>query len=73
MAPTPQQAVRAGRVEGLISLIAPLLDLMLTVGDRLSRATGPDDEYYPIRSAGEAFTLSASESSDAPESAVPDA
>lgn len=57
MPSTPQQAARAQRVEGLIALVAPLLDLMLTVGDRVSRAVGPDDEYYPIRSAGEAFAL----------------
>ena len=33
---------------------------MLTVGDRVSQTLGPDDEYYPIRSGGEAFELSPS-------------
>ena len=60
MPSTPQQAVRVGRVERLIGLIAPALDLVLKVGDRVSRTLGPDDEYYPIRSAGEAFELPAS-------------
>lgn len=57
MPSTPQQAVRVGRVERVIGAFAPLLDVVLTVGDRVSRTLGPDDEYYPIRSAGEAFEL----------------
>ena len=60
MPSTPQQAVRVGRVERVIGLVAPLLDAMLTVGDRVSQTLGPDDEYYPIRSGGEAFELSPS-------------
>jgi len=54
---TPQQAARTERFESLIGLAAPFLDLMLAAGDRLSKAVGPEDEYYPIRSAGEAFSL----------------
>jgi hypothetical protein len=54
---TPQQVVRRERVEGLIALAAPLLDLLLSAGERVSRAIGPDDEYYPIRSGAEAFYL----------------
>lgn len=57
MESTPQQAARRERFEGLIGLAAPLLDLLLSVGDRISKAVGPEDEYYPIRSAGEAFEL----------------
>lgn len=57
MASTPQQVLRRERVEGLIALAAPFLDLVLAVGERVSRAVGPEDEYYPIRSAGEAFEL----------------
>jgi hypothetical protein len=57
---TPQQSVRVGRVERLIGLVTPALDLLLTVGDRVSRTVGPDDEYYPIRSAREALELPAS-------------
>lgn len=46
------------RFEVLIGLAAPVLDLVLAAGDRLSRAVGPEDEYYPIRPPGEAFELS---------------
>ncbi len=38
------------RFEGLISTAAPLLDLILAVGDRVSRLIEPNDyEYYPVR------------------------
>lgn len=57
-APTPQQVRTRERFEGLIALAAPLLDLVLAAGDRLSRVAGPEDEYYPIRPPGEAFELS---------------
>jgi hypothetical protein len=57
MPPTPQQVIRRERIEGLIALAAPFLDLMLSVGERVSKTVGPEDEYYPIRSAGEAFSL----------------
>ncbi len=36
--------------EQAIGTAAPLLDLILAVGERLSRATEPVDyEYYPVR------------------------
>ncbi len=54
---TPQQVVRRERVEGLVALAAPFLDLVLAVGERISRAAGPEDDYYPIRSPGEAVPL----------------
>lgn len=39
-----------GRFEKAISLVAPLLDLVLAVGDRVSRIAEPVDyEYYPVR------------------------
>jgi uncharacterized protein (DUF58 family) len=39
-----------GRFETAISLAAPLLDLVLAVGDRVSRIAEPVDyEYYPVR------------------------
>ena len=39
-----------GRFEKAISLAAPLLDLVLAVGDRVSRIAEPVDyEYYPVR------------------------
>jgi hypothetical protein len=57
-APTPQQIRLRERFEALIGLTAPVLDLVLAAGDRLSRVAGPEDEYYPIRPPGEAFELS---------------
>ena len=47
---TPDQLRRRERVEGLIRLMAPALDLVLAVGDRVSRFVEPEDvEYYPPR------------------------
>jgi hypothetical protein len=54
---TPQQAIRQNRAERLIGLFAPVLDLVLNAGDRVSRIVGRDEEYYPIRSASEEFEL----------------
>jgi hypothetical protein len=34
------------RVERVIALFAPALDLLLAVGDRISRVLEPDDPYY---------------------------
>jgi hypothetical protein len=65
MPSTPQQVLRRERVEGLIALAAPFLDLLLSAGDRISKVVGPEDEYYPIRSAGESFSLPGSEPDDA--------
>jgi hypothetical protein len=44
------------RVERVIALLAPALDLLLAVGDRVSRVLEPDDPYYSparMRRAGE--------------------
>ena len=58
MAPsTPEQVRLRERFEALIGALAPALDLVLAAGDRVSRAIGPQDEYYPIRPPGEAFEL----------------
>jgi hypothetical protein len=47
---TPDQVRTRRRVEGVIRLIAPALDLVLAVGDRVSRLVERDDvEYYPPR------------------------
>ena len=53
MAPlTPEQRKTRERVETLISLAAPVLNLVLAFGDRLSRIVEPEDsEYYPVRSS----------------------
>ena len=48
---TPVQRQRRDQVEGLIRLMAPVLNLVLAAGERLSRIVAPeDDEYYPVRS-----------------------
>ena len=51
MAPlTPDQVRRRNQVETLIRLMAPGLNVMLALGERLSRIAEPDDpEYYPPR------------------------
>jgi hypothetical protein len=47
---TPEQRRTRDRVEFLIRLMAPGLNLVLGAGERLSRVVGPnDDEYYPVR------------------------
>ena len=70
--PTPQQQAVRARFESVIGLLAPVLDLVLATGERISRAVGPEDEYYPIRSAGEAFELGPSRSASPPEASAPD-
>lgn len=58
MAPaTPRQQINRDRFEGLIALAAPVLDVVLAVGDRLSRVASPQSEYYPIRPPGETFEV----------------
>jgi hypothetical protein len=48
---TPEQLRTRERVETLIRLAAPGLNLVLAAGDRLSRIVEPEDtEYYPVRS-----------------------
>ena len=49
---TPDQLRTRRRVESVIKLMAPALDLVLAVGDRVSRVVERDDpEYYPPRVA----------------------
>ncbi len=47
----PEEGGRpASPLERPIALAAPLLDLLLWAGDRISRLAGPaDHEYYPAR------------------------
>lgn len=48
---TPEQRRTRERVETLIGLAAPVLNVVLAAGDRLSRIVEPEDaEYYPVRS-----------------------
>jgi hypothetical protein len=42
-APTPTQRRLRGRIETLIRIAAPALDLMLAAGDRIARAVDPGD------------------------------
>ena len=47
---TPAQRRNVERTETLIGIAAPFLDLVLAVGDRISRIAEPHDyEYYPVR------------------------
>jgi len=51
---TPDQFRTRERVEALIRLAAPALDLVLAVGERVSRLVEPEDtEYYPPRATRE--------------------
>lgn len=51
MAPlTPGQHRTRQRVEGLIRLMAPALDLVLAVGERVARVVEREDpDFYPPR------------------------
>jgi hypothetical protein len=64
--PTPRQQQRRARIEALIGVAAPALDLVLSAGDRFSRIVGRDDDYIPIRAASEAFELTPSGSGKSP-------
>jgi len=47
---TPDQRRTRERIESLIRLAAPGLNLVLAAGERLSRLVEPDDpDYYPPR------------------------
>jgi hypothetical protein len=46
----PNQIRTRERVESLIRLMAPGLNLVLAAGERLSRIVEPEDtDYYPVR------------------------
>ena len=48
-----QRATR-DRIEGLIGAAAPFLDVVLAIGERISRIAEPTDhEYYPVRAGAE--------------------
>jgi hypothetical protein len=47
---TPDQLRTRARIEGVIRVMAPALDLLLAVGERVSRIVEREDvEYYPPR------------------------
>jgi hypothetical protein len=50
-----EQAVRE-RIEGLIRLMEPGLDLLLAVGDRVSRLVERNDDWEPPRPASPSVT-----------------
>jgi hypothetical protein len=57
---TARQRIWRDRVESVLRLAAPMLDLLLEVGDRASRVLNREDpDHYPIRPAGEAFEIEA--------------
>jgi hypothetical protein len=69
---TPEQEATRGRVEGLIALAAPFLDVVLGIGERISRIAEPTDhEYYPIRPGPETAQLPGREGHDADNPAAP--
>ena len=56
---TPDQLRRRERFESAISLAAPVLNLVLAAGERLSRIVEPEDpEYHPPSRPGSEETPS---------------
>ena len=51
MPPTPTQLVWRGRIEAVLRIAAPALDLVLAAGDRLSRAVERDELDAPATRA----------------------
>jgi hypothetical protein len=47
MPPTPTQLVWRGRIEAMLRIAAPALDLVLAAGDRLSRIVERDEIEPP--------------------------
>jgi hypothetical protein len=43
MAPSPRQLAWRGRIEAVLRLTAPALDLLLAAGDKVARTVEPDD------------------------------
>lgn len=66
---TPAQQRTRRRVETVIGFAAPVLDLVLSVGDRISRFAEPEDfEYYPVRAGELREDSTASAAPDRPQS-----
>jgi hypothetical protein len=62
---TPTQERTRERVEALIKVMAPTLDLVLAAGDRLSRVVEPEDyDYYPARPFGKRVEAAPPEGDD---------
>jgi hypothetical protein len=55
---TPAQQRLRARIERVIGVAAPALDLLLAAGDRVSRIVSPaDHEYQPVRPGAEPALL----------------
>jgi hypothetical protein len=66
---TPEQRRRRERIEGLIRLVEPALNLVLVAGERLSRIVERDDhDYYPPQRG---HLPPGAESGDKPEPTAP--
>ena len=50
---SPAQLRARARFETLIGAMAPVLDLVLAAGDRVSKVVGADDDYIPIRAGSD--------------------
>jgi hypothetical protein len=57
MPSTPQQLQTRARIERLVGLAAPALDLLLSFGDRVARVVAPEDDYVPVRAAADRLEL----------------
>jgi hypothetical protein len=55
--PTARQLRIRARFESLIGLGAPLFDLVLVAGERVSRIAGSEDDYIPIRASSDRLEL----------------
>jgi hypothetical protein len=51
MPPTPTQLAWRGRIEAVLRIAAPALDLVLAAGDRLSRIVEPEELEPPATRA----------------------
>jgi hypothetical protein len=51
MPPTPTQLAWRGRIEAVLRIAAPALDLVLAAGDRFSRIVEPEELEPPARRA----------------------
>ncbi len=70
---TPEQQLRRSRFEALIGLAAPVLDLVLAAGNRVSSIVAPSDEddHLAIRPPGEKLELGAIRASRDPSTHEP--
>ena len=53
---TPREEAFRERIEALIRLVEPGLDLLLAIGDRVSRLVERNDDWEPPRTASRPVT-----------------